>query len=59
MAKMTFLAAEGCLFKKTNIAAMCTGTFMLAETGLLNGKIATTNWQFGRRFRSPVNLVYK
>lgn len=33
------------------IAALCTGTFLLAETGLLNRKEATTNWHFARKFK--------
>jgi transcriptional regulator GlxA family with amidase domain len=43
----------------TTLAAVCTGSFLLAETGLLNGKTATTNWQFSKKFshRYPeVNL---
>lgn len=35
----------------TTIASICTGAFLLAETGLLNGRPATTNWQFEKKFR--------
>jgi len=33
------------------IATVCTGTFLLAEMGLLDGKTATINWQFAQMFR--------
>lgn len=35
----------------TTIASVCTGAFFLAETGLLDGRSATTNWQFEQKFR--------
>ncbi|MCP3953462.1 MAG: helix-turn-helix domain-containing protein [Desulfobacterales bacterium] len=37
--------------KDTLIGTTCTGTFFLAETGLLDGKVATTNWSFARYFQ--------
>ena len=42
------------------IAAMCTGTFFLAETGLLDHKTATTHWGFIDEFKKrypQINLI--
>jgi transcriptional regulator GlxA family with amidase domain len=34
-----------------HIATICSGAFVLAETGLLDGKSATTHWGFADQFR--------
>ena len=33
------------------VASACSGAFLLAETGILNGRPATTHWQLAERFR--------
>jgi transcriptional regulator GlxA family with amidase domain len=38
--------------KGATIASVCTGAFLLAETGLLNGKIATTHWGYIDLFKA-------
>ena len=35
-----------------DIAANCTGTFLLAQTGLLTNKTATTHWGYADKFKS-------
>ncbi|MEZ4688435.1 MAG: DJ-1/PfpI family protein, partial [Bacteroidia bacterium] len=36
--------------QQTELASMCTGAFLLAATGALNGKRCTTHWAFASAF---------
>lgn len=40
-----------------HVASICTGVFLLAETGLLDGKAATLHWGFTELFRSKYPRV--
>ncbi len=37
--------------QRVDIASNCTGAFLLAESGILNGKKATTHWGFANAFK--------
>src|SRR5215471_9911830 len=40
------------------LGAVCVGAFLIAEAGLLNGRIATTHWRFGREMASRFPRVH-
>lgn len=40
-----------------HVASICTGVFLLAETGLLDGKSATLHWGFAEMFREKYPRV--
>ncbi|MEZ0111943.1 AraC family transcriptional activator FtrA [Catenulispora sp. EB89] len=39
------------------VASLCTGAFVLAAAGLLDGRRATTHWLYGQQFRSRFPAV--
>src|SRR5207245_1992788 len=39
------------------LGAVCVGSFLLAEAGLLNGRRATSHWKFGREFAARYPAV--
>ncbi len=41
----------------TTVAGICTGVFILAQMGILNGKSATTNWQYAGMFKGKYPRV--
>lgn len=44
--------------KGANLASLCVGAFLLAETGLLNGKKCSTHWLSANEFREMFPLVH-
>ena len=40
-----------------HVASICTGVFLLAQTGLLDGKSATLHWGFAQMFRQKYPRV--
>lgn len=43
-------AALGAIRPGTRVVSVCTGAFVLAAAGLLDGRPATTHWKYSRRF---------
>ena len=43
--------------KGASVASLCVGAFLLASTGLLNGKKCSTHWGFQNQFKSMFPMV--
>jgi len=50
-------AAKKLAARATRVASVCTGAFLLAETGLLDGRRATTHWRYSAQMQSRFPLI--
>jgi transcriptional regulator GlxA family with amidase domain len=48
---------KACAARGARIVSLCTGAFLLAESGLLDGRTATTHWFFADLFRKTYPKV--